>query len=154
MDPAQTQRIHELFRLESLGVIVGSNSAFESVARVLTSGNSNQEKGAILNPTGNGAESSQLTSDTDAAGTLVGSSAAGTVTIGDAQVAIDLTTDSLNAIRDKINAAGPTGVTAVVNVVGPSDFVLEIQGTTDFERRVGSHRRRRCLQRADGKHQI
>jgi len=119
--------------LESLGVIIGSNSAFESVARVLTSGNTNQEKGAVLNPAGNGAESSQLTSDTDAAGTLVGSSAAGTVQIGDAQVAIDLTTDSLNAIRDKINAAGPTGVTAVVNVVGPSDFVLEIQGTTDFD---------------------
>ena len=119
--------------LESLGVIVGSNSAFESVARVLTSGTHNQEKGAVLNPVGGGGESSQLASDTDAAGTLVGSSAAGTVSIGDAQVAIDLATDSLNAIRDKINAAGPTGVTAVVNVVGPSDFVLEIQGTTDFD---------------------
>ena len=119
--------------LESLGVLVGSNSAFESVARVLTSGNTNQEKGAVLNPAGNGAESATLTSDSDTAGSLVGSSASGTVTIGDAQVAIDLTTDSLNAIRDKINAAAPTGVTAVVNVVGPSDFVLEIQGTTDFD---------------------
>ena len=119
--------------LESLGVIVGSNNAFESVARVVTSGLGNQEKGAVLNPAGGGAKSSQLNSDSTAVGTLVGSSASGTVTVGDAQVAIDLTSDSLNDIRDKINAAGPTGVTAVVNVVGPSDFELEIQGTQDFD---------------------
>ena len=119
--------------LESLGIIVGSNSAFESVSRVLTANATNQEQGAILNPVGSGAKSAEVDSDGDPAGPLLGSTAAGTVTIGDAQVSIDLNTDSLNDIRDKINAAGATGVTAAVNIAGVASFELEISGTTDFD---------------------
>ena len=119
--------------LETLGMIEGSNSAFESVARVVTANVANQQQGAVLNPIANGAKSAVVNSDGDPLGPLVGSSASGTVTIGDAQVAIDLNTDSLNDIRDAINAAAPTGVTATVNIVGASDFELQIDGTTDFD---------------------
>ena len=119
--------------LESLGVLEGSNSAFQSVARVLTANVVNWEKGAVLNPSGGGALSSQVGSDVDPVGPLLGSTASGTVTIGDAQVSIDLDTDSINDIRDKINAAGPTGITAVVNAVGPATYELEIQGTQEFD---------------------
>ena len=118
--------------LEGLGLLQGSNNAFESVAQALTATGVNQQIGAILNPTGNGAKSAQANSDVDPVGPILGSSASGTVTVGDAQVTIDLNSDSLADIRDKINTAAPTGVTAVVNVVGPSDFELEIQGTTQF----------------------
>ncbi|MFC1525856.1 flagellar filament capping protein FliD [Candidatus Latescibacterota bacterium] len=119
--------------LESLGVVVGSNSAFESVARVLTGSAVNQEEPEVLRPSGGGALSAEVSSDIDAVGPLLGSTASGVITVGDAQVSIDLNTDSLNDIRDKINAAGPTGVTAVVNAVGPSNYELEIQGTQEFE---------------------
>lgn len=118
--------------LETMGVIVGSNNAFESVAQVITANVGNQEKGALVHATGSGAKSDSLASDVDAIGSLIGSSAAGTITIGDKTVAVDLATDSLNAIRDRINAAGPTGVTATVNALGPGSFELEIDGTTDL----------------------
>ena len=119
--------------LESLGILEGSNNAFESVAQALTSNVANEATGAILNPSGNGATSTSVNSDTDPLGAILGSTAAGTVTVGDAQVAVDLNSDSLNDILDKINLAAPTGVTAVINVVGPADFELEIQGTTSFD---------------------
>ena len=119
--------------LESLGVLEGSNNAFESVAQALTANVANEVTGAILNPSGNGAASTNVNSDTDPLAAILGSTAAGTITVGDAQVAVDLNTDSLNDIRDKINLAAPTGVAAIVNVVGPSDFELEIQGTTTFD---------------------
>jgi len=118
--------------LETLGVVVGSNNSFESVAQALTSNVGNQEEGALVHATGSGAKSDSLASDVDAVGGLIGSSAAGTITIGDKTVAVDLATDSLNAIRDRINAAGPTGVTATVNALGPGSFELEIDGTTDL----------------------
>jgi len=119
--------------LESLGVVSGSNSTFGNVAQVLTSNVVNQERGAIKNSIGGGAKSDELTSDSDAVGTLIGSSASGTVSVGDKTVSIDLGSDSLNDIRDKINAAAPTGVTATVNATGPATFELQINGTTDFE---------------------
>ena len=118
--------------LESVGVLVGSNNAFESVGQVLTSNSQLLKKGALIHGTGSGAKTDELASDADIVGGLIGSSAAGTVKIGDAEIAIDLATDSLNDIRDKINAAAPAGVTATVNATGPATFELEIDGTSDF----------------------
>ncbi len=118
--------------LESIGVLVGSNNAFESVSQVLTSNAALQEKGALINATATGAKTSAFVSDADVLGGLIESTAAGTVTIGDAQIEIDLATDSLNDIRDKINLAAPEGVTATVNAVGPGEYELEISGTESF----------------------
>jgi flagellar hook-associated protein 2 len=117
--------------LESLGVLSGSNSAFESVARVLTANAPNQARGTILNPVrGNdGAKSAEVASDADPLSTIIASTASGNVSIAGTQVALDLNTDSLNDVRDKINAAGIAGVTATVNATGPATFELEISGT-------------------------
>ncbi|MEW6749555.1 MAG: flagellar filament capping protein FliD [Candidatus Latescibacterota bacterium] len=119
--------------LEALGLLVGSSNSFESVAQVVTSSVGNQEQGALLNPVSGGARSATFDSDSDAVGTLIGSSASGTVAIGGGQVSVDLASDSLTAIRDRINAAGIAGVTANINAVGPSSFELQVSGTTDFD---------------------
>ncbi|MFT5089975.1 MAG: flagellar hook-associated protein 2, partial [Planctomycetota bacterium] len=60
----------------------------------------------IKNAFANGGRSGQFLASDEAVGTLLGLSEAptGTVTIGDAEVAIDLASDSLDDIRDKINA--------------------------------------------------
>jgi len=118
--------------LEALGLLVGSNSTFESVGRVLTANVANQGKGVIRHEIKDGAKTDEFESDADPVGALIDSSAAGTVTIGDQTVAIDLAADSLGDIRDKINAAEPTGVTATVSAVGPASFELEIEGTPTF----------------------
>ena len=119
--------------LEALGVFEGSNSAFESVARVLTGNAANQERGALLHTAGNGFATDEIDGDSDPVGGLIGSSASGNVTIGGTQVFIDLGGDSLNDIRDRINGAGITGVLAAVNITGPTSFELEISGTQDVE---------------------
>ncbi|MBM81229.1 MAG: hypothetical protein CMJ78_11630 [Planctomycetaceae bacterium] len=119
--------------LESIGILVGSNNAFESVAQVLTSNTALQTKGTVVNATGDGAKSDDLGSNADAVGEMITSSASGTVTIGDKTVTIDLATDSLNDIRDAINTAAPSGVTATVNAIDASSFELEISGSTEFE---------------------
>ena len=119
--------------LESLGIVVGSNSAFESVARVLTGNVANQQEGVILIPEGSGARSSTFGSDADPLGAILGSSTSGTITVGGAQVVVDLAVDSISDLRDKINAVAPAGVSASVDVVGASDFELVISGTTDFD---------------------
>lgn len=57
---------------------------------------------------------------------------AGTVTIGDQTVAIDLATDSLDDIKANIDAAAPTGVTVSIEESfrnGASSFKLRISGT-------------------------
>jgi flagellar hook-associated protein 2 len=118
--------------LESIGVLVGSNNAFESVGQVLTSNAQLLENAVLIHDTVSGAKTNELASDADIVGGLISSTAAGTVTIGDAEVEIDLASDSLNDIRDKINAAAPTGVTATVNATGPATFELEIDGTANF----------------------
>ena len=67
-----------------------------------------------------GAASLALTSATQTVATALGTgtgAAAGTVTINGTGVALDLNTDSLSAIADKINAAGISGVTAKVVAV-------------------------------------
>jgi flagellar hook-associated protein 2 len=119
--------------LEALGVLEGSNSAFESVARALTGNVANQEKGALLHATGGGFATDEFDSDADILGGLLGTSASGNVSIGGTAVAIDLAADSLNDIRDAINSAGIAGVSASVNITGPTSFELEISGTQDVE---------------------
>ena len=119
--------------LETLGLLVGSNNAFESVGQVLTANAANQQIGTLSNPTGNGGKSDEVISDTDVLEGLIGSSASGTIRVGDKTVAINLASDSLSDIRDKINAAAPTGVVASLNTTGPSTYELEIAGTTDFD---------------------
>ena len=57
---------------------------------------------------------------------------AGTVTIGDQTVAIDLATDSLDDIKANIDAVAPTGVTVSIEESfrnGVSSFKLRISGT-------------------------
>ena len=70
----------------------------------------------VKNSFANGARSAQFLDDATAIGTLLGlgSPPSGTVTVGDQQIAVDLASDSLNDVRDKIQAAAPTGVTAAV----------------------------------------
>lgn len=120
--------------LESIGVLSGSNSAFESVARALTANATSEARGAVLNPVGgNGAKSAEVTSDADPLSGVIATTASGTVSIKGVEVAIDLNTDSLNDVRDKINAAGISGVTATVNATGPATFELEISGTQVFD---------------------
>ena len=119
--------------LESIGILVGSNNAFESVAQVQTSNTALQAKGTLVHETSDGAKSDDLSSNADAVGGLIDSSASGTVTIGDKTVTIDLAADSLNDIRDAINTAAPSGVTATVNAIDASSFELEISGSTEFE---------------------
>jgi flagellar hook-associated protein 2 len=91
---------------------------------------------SIKNAITGGAQSDQLVSSSTAVGSLLGTgeSPSGSVTIGDKSVSIDLTTDSLQDIKDKIDAAGPAGVTASIvgeeAADGSTVFRLQIDGTT------------------------
>ena len=72
-----------------------------------------------------------------AAGTLMGlpTPPAGTVTLGDQVVDIDLGVDSLDDIKAKIEAAAPTGVSVVIEETvsnGASVFRLKINGTSQI----------------------
>lgn len=93
---------------------------------------------SLKNAITGGAQSDQQVSSTTAVGSLLGvnSSPSGTVTIGDQTVAIDLSTDSLQDIKDAIDAAAPTGVTTSIvseeNAAGATVFRLQIDGTTTF----------------------
>ncbi|HCR16778.1 MAG TPA: flagellar hook-associated protein 3 [Candidatus Latescibacteria bacterium] len=76
-----------------------------------------------------------LDDTTTAVGTLLGQTAppAGTVTIGDQTVAIDLATDSLDDIKANIEAAALTGITVDIEESssgGVSVYRLRINGTT------------------------
>lgn len=80
-------------------------------------------------------EGRSLSDATTAAGTLLGlgSPPSGAVTIGDKTVTLNLAADSLTAIKAKIDAAAPTGVTTKI-ASAPSgsgaSFRLVISGTT------------------------
>ena len=119
--------------IESLGILVGLNNGFESISQVVTSNVNLMESGDVLNPTGNGALSSIFSLDTDSIEAVNGSTAAGNVPIAGVSISLNLATDSLNDIRDKINDAGIESVVAKVNAVGPAKYALEIAGTTDIE---------------------
>lgn len=67
--------------------------------------------------------------------TGISSQASGTVTIAGRQMEVNLATDSLTSIRDKINNLGLTGVSAEVESVEVDDethFRLTIRGTSSF----------------------
>jgi len=91
---------------------------------------------SIKNALSGGTQSDQYVSTTTSVGSLIGlnGSPSGTVTIGDQTVAIDLSTDSLQDIKDAIDAAGPTGVTTSIVSEADEDgnnlFRLQIDGTT------------------------
>ena len=92
---------------------------------------------SIKNSISNGAESDTFTDISSTLGGLLNlnSPQSGTVTINDQTVAIDFSTDSLSDIRDNINAAAPTGVTAsIVSTTedGNTVYKLKIDGTTTF----------------------
>lgn len=84
---------------------------------------------------GNAVRSSISFDDTTTAlGTLLAqvTPPAGNVTIGDQVINIDLATDSLDAIKAKIDAASPTGVTVTIDEAqrnGQPSFRLNIEGT-------------------------
>jgi len=123
--------------LESLGVLVGSNSNFSSVSQVLTGSATLKQRGALLDAQGSVVNSAGFASSSDTVGSLNGSSAAGSVTIGGQSVAIDLAADSLETLRDRINNAAISGVSAQVADDGAGTFKLEISGTTQFEDQGG-----------------
>ena len=80
-------------------------------------------------------EGRALSDATTAAGTLLnlGSPPSGTVTVGDQTVTLDLATDSLTAIKAKIDAAAPTGVTTTIATTSSNGITtsrLVISGTT------------------------
>lgn len=93
---------------------------------------------SIRNSITGGAQTDQFASSSTAVGSLLGvnSSPSGTVTIGDQNIAIDLANDSLQDIKDAIDAAAPTGVTTSIvteeDDSGNSVFRLQIDGTTTF----------------------
>jgi flagellar hook-associated protein 2 len=92
---------------------------------------------SIKNSVSGGAQTDKFASSTTAAGSLLGlgDALSGNVTIGDQNVAIDLSTQSLSDIKDAIDAAAPTGVTTSIvseEVDGETVFQLQIDGTTTF----------------------
>lgn len=81
-----------------------------------------------------GAQSDAFTSSTEAIKSLLGLSTAqsGDIVIDGQSVSLDLATDSLEDIKNKINAAGISGVTASVteSTTGPAtSYRLQIEGT-------------------------
>jgi flagellar hook-associated protein 2 len=78
-------------------------------------------------------------SRTSAVGTLLGLTSAqssSSITVGDkSDISINLATDSLDDIKDAIDAAGPTGVTTSIvetTVDGQTMYYLKIEGTATF----------------------
>ena len=84
---------------------------------------------------GNAVRSSISFDDTTTAiGTLLGqvTPPAGTITVGDQTVTVDLATDSLDTIKAKIDAASPKGVVVTIDEAlrnGQPSFRLNIDGT-------------------------
>ncbi|MDL1970018.1 MAG: flagellar filament capping protein FliD [Candidatus Desulfofervidaceae bacterium] len=91
----------------------------------------------VLHPVSSGAESNRFSDASTAVGTLLGLSSppSGTVQVAGVSVSIDLSTDTLNDIADKINTAwqgaGNTGNIASV-VQDGSQYYLKID-TTNFQ---------------------
>jgi flagellar hook-associated protein 2 len=124
-------------------VITSNQTGDEGIDLAEVSGDVLKGLGFIDNTTslkhslGEGAESDTFADMTSPIGTLLnlGTSPSGTVTIGDKAVSIDLATDSLQTIKDKIEAASPTGVSVAVvedTSSGATRYKLQITGTTNF----------------------
>ena len=106
---------------------LGSGNVLQSLGLVNTTT-------TLKNPITNGAQSDKFADTSTAIGTLMTLSNApsGTIRINGVDVAIDLATDSLNAIASKINDAG-AGVTAsvvTVNDNGTTRYRLSITGSS------------------------
>jgi len=90
----------------------------------------------LQNKTSDGAKSSAFSDTNSAVGTVLGLSSpqSGTVTIGGQSIAIDLATDSLVDVANKINAAA--GLTASVvseqNSAGDTVYRVDVSGSTSF----------------------
>ena len=117
--------------LQTLGVLAGTNNTFAAVHQVLTGNVANQQVGTLVNPVEGGARTATFASDQDSIGAMTGTVNSGMVSIGGAWIALDLETDSLESMRDKINAAAPAGVTATINELD-GGYELQIDGTTDL----------------------
>ena len=93
---------------------------------------------AVKNSITGGGQSDQFSTSTQNIKTMVGLSTtqSGTVNIGGTGVAIDLSADSLETIKNKINSAAIAGVTASVvdqvNDDGDAVYRLQIDGTQNF----------------------
>ncbi len=87
----------------------------------------------LAHDTGADAESDVFSSDTTAIGTLLGltSAQSGSVTIKGTEVAIDLSTDTLQSIAQRINGAGISGVTASVEGSSADGYSLKLAGVGD-----------------------
>jgi flagellar hook-associated protein 2 len=95
------------------------------------------QSAVIKNSITNGAQSDRFTAPNVAISALLGLSTgeSGDVTIGDQTVTLNLSSMSLNGIKDAINTAAPTGVTASVisqTVDGTAYYRLQIEGTETF----------------------
>lgn len=91
----------------------------------------------LKNSITSGAQSDQFTSSSTAIQSLLGltTGESGNVTVGDRTVAIDLATMSLTDIKNAINAAAPTGVSASIvseTEDGRTGYRLQIDGTQTF----------------------
>ena len=96
-----------------------------------------KQTAVIKNSITTGAQSDRFTAPNVAIQSLLGLSTgeSGNVTIGDKSVSLNLSTMSLNSIKDAVNTAAPTGVTASVisgTVDGNTDYRLQIEGTETF----------------------
>ncbi|MCD6508134.1 flagellar filament capping protein FliD [Candidatus Poribacteria bacterium] len=92
---------------------------------------------SLKHPLGEGAETDPFADITSPIGTLLNLTTppSGVVTIGDKTISIDLSTDSLQSIKEKIEAASPTGVTVALvedTSSGTTRYKLQITGTTQF----------------------
>ena len=92
---------------------------------------------SIKNQITGGVESDSFSDISATVGSVLNLSSAqsGTVTIGDKTVSIDLSSDTLTSIKDKINAANPTGVVASIvtdTIDNETVYKLRIEGTSTF----------------------
>jgi flagellar hook-associated protein 2 len=98
--------------------------------------------GSVRHPLTDGMASSSLSSKEEPIGTVLGLSVppAGTVTINGTAVAVDLATDSLQGLADRITAAlaGATAVVASSVEGGETSYRLEVTGHTGIPTLGGS----------------
>ncbi len=118
---------------EGISLLNGS-----SVNLVQTFGWKDNQTETIKTEITNGAQGDRLTSAATSIKALFGltTGESGSVTIGDKSVAVNLSTMSLTDIKNVINTAAPTGVTAsIVSTIedGTTYYRLQIDGTETFD---------------------
>ncbi len=118
----------------SAGISLANGSATNLVQ---TFGWKDNQAATIKTEITSGAQSDRFTNASTTIQSLFGltSGESGTVTIGDKSVSINLATMSLTDIKDAINTAAPTGVTASIvseTEDGSTYYRLQIDGTQTF----------------------